>query len=113
MYTHKWKEILVDGQGDHVGVAFLLGSWRTVFYLVAGLFVIPFVGVFVLAKSPEPVTDRVVDKRVDWVGAFLYTAGFILLFLSLSQSVAETKGWSTPCKQSGVASDVGVIEDPS
>jgi hypothetical protein len=65
---------------------------------MAGLWVIPLVGVFFLVRKPEPSTGKAVDRRIDLLGAFLFTAGFILLFLSLSQSVTEDRGWNTPCK---------------
>jgi hypothetical protein len=65
---------------------------------VAGLWVLPLVGVFFLGKKPDSSGDKVVDKRIDFIGAFLFTAGFILIFLSLSQSITESKGWTTPCK---------------
>jgi hypothetical protein len=38
------------------------------------------------------------DKRVDWLGIFLFTAGFVLLFASLSQARAARNGWATDCK---------------
>jgi hypothetical protein len=69
-----------------------------VFYLVAGLYVIPIVGVAFLAKQPSREATKKIDKRIDWLGALLLTGGFVLLFLSLSQSIHERRGWRTPCE---------------
>lgn len=37
------------------------------------------------------------DKRIDWLGAILFTGGFVLLFFSISQARAAGKGWATNC----------------
>lgn len=38
------------------------------------------------------------DKRIDWLGAILFTGGFVMLFFSISQARAARKGWATDCK---------------
>jgi hypothetical protein len=69
------------------------------FYLVAGLYVLPLVAVICVAKH-KLVTDdgKVVDKRIDWLGGLIFTAGAVFLFTSLSQALRESRGWKTPCK---------------
>ena len=39
-----------------------------------------------------------VDKRIDWLGAFLVTSGLILIIFALSQGKYALQGWATPCK---------------
>jgi hypothetical protein len=48
------------------------------------------------------VKDRAIslsraDKRIDWLGAILFTSGFVLLFFSISQARAARKGWASNC----------------
>ena len=38
------------------------------------------------------------DKRIDWAGAFVVTAGLTLIIFILSQGDVAHKQWSTPCK---------------
>lgn len=72
-------------------------SWRSVFYLAAGLNLIPFFGVFFLAKHRTDTGEQT-DKRIDWIGGLLFTAGSVLLFFCLSQALAEPNGWGTACE---------------
>jgi hypothetical protein len=58
---------------------------------------IPFLGVFFLAKH-RTETGEQTDRRIDWVGGLLFTAGSVLLFFCLSQALAEPKGWGTACE---------------
>jgi hypothetical protein len=46
----------------------------------------------------RPVALSPADRRVDWLGGFLFTAGFVLLFFSISQARAARNGWATDCK---------------
>jgi hypothetical protein len=55
-----------------------------------------------LLISAFGVKDRAValsraDKRVDWLGGFSFTAGFVLLFFAISQARAARNGWGTDC----------------
>lgn len=75
----------------------VLQSWRALFYLIAGLDLIPLVGVFFFATH-EKETDEHNDKRIDWLGGTLLTAGAAFLFFCLSQALSESKGFGTPCE---------------
>ena len=46
----------------------------------------------------EDAPSDEVDKRVDWLGAFLVAAGLILIILVLDQGTKAPHGWATPCK---------------
>ena len=39
-----------------------------------------------------------IDKRVDWIGAFLVTTGLVLIVLVLSQGEIAPHQWATPRK---------------
>lgn len=43
----------------------------------------------------QPSTE--VDKRVDYIGAFLVTAGLTFIIFVLSDGSIAPKGWATPC----------------
>jgi hypothetical protein len=73
--------------------------WRSVFYLGAGLNLLPFLGVYFLAKHRTESGEQT-DNRIDWIGGVLFTAGSVLLFFCLSQALAEPKGWGTACESS-------------
>ena len=47
-------------------------------------------GYFVIEKD-EPSTEE--DKRVDWIGAALVTAGLVLIVFVLSDTPTAHKGW--------------------
>lgn len=38
-----------------------------------------------------------VDRRVDWLGGFLVTAGLVLIVFVLGQGEAAPNKWATPC----------------
>ncbi|KAF7976799.1 hypothetical protein HWV62_5654 [Athelia sp. TMB] len=66
-------------------------TWRSVFYLAAGLsFFVLILGVFSI-EADLPSTE--VDKRVDWIGAGLVTTGLVLIVFVLSDG--EIVGWKT------------------
>jgi hypothetical protein len=37
------------------------------------------------------------DRRVDWFGAFLVTAGLVLVVFVLAQGESAPQQWKTPC----------------
>lgn len=74
-----------------------INSWRAIFWLISGLDVIPFAGVFFLAKHRREA-DEHNDRRIDWIGGTLFTAGAVFFFFCLSQALSELKGFRTPCK---------------
>ena len=47
-------------------------------------------GFFIFEKD-EPSTEE--DKRVDWIGAALVTAGLVLIVFVLSDAPSAPKGW--------------------
>ncbi len=55
--------------------------------MVLGLWAIP---------KDEPSTEA--DKRVDWLGAFLVTAGLTLIIFVLSDGEVAPNKWATSCK---------------
>ena len=48
--------------------------------------------------ADEPSTEP--DRRVDWLGAFLVTAGLVLVIFVLSDGETAPKQWKTPCEPS-------------
>ncbi|KAG8835892.1 hypothetical protein FRC17_000442 [Serendipita sp. 399] len=73
------------------GVMAQYASWRGVFYFAAGLGLIIFAcGVISIGKDTH---HQEMDKRVDWLGAFLVTTGLVLLTYALSDGA--THGWSS------------------
>ncbi|KAL1411290.1 hypothetical protein Q8F55_002241 [Vanrija albida] len=69
-------------------------TWRPVVWMFAGLAF----GIALLAMYfvPRDRHDEGHDRRVDWVGAFLITAGLVLLQFSVSDAASAPKGWRTP-----------------
>lgn len=49
--------------------------------------------------SPPDQVSTAVDKRMDWLGAFLVTAGLaiIIIVFVLSDGEVAPKQWATPC----------------
>ncbi|KIK51431.1 hypothetical protein GYMLUDRAFT_50532 [Collybiopsis luxurians FD-317 M1] len=69
-------------------------SWRSPFYLSAGLTALSMIGGLLSFNQDEPSNE--VDTRVDWIGAFLVTAGLVLIVFVLGQGEVAPKQWSTP-----------------
>ncbi|KAA1477463.1 efflux transporter, partial [Dentipellis sp. KUC8613] len=69
-------------------------TWRSNFFLTAGLCALGMIAGAVSIDADEPSTEK--DKRVDWVGAFLVTAGLVLIIFVLSDGEVAPKKWSTP-----------------
>ncbi|GBE89989.1 efflux transporter [Sparassis crispa] len=68
-------------------------TWRSVFYLMTGISALVFVGGFLTFDSDMPSTEE--DKRVDWLGAFLVTAGLVMIVFVLSDGTIAPNGWKT------------------
>ena len=68
-------------------------TWRSTFYFSAALAVFYLVlgWISIEDDSPPPGTDQ----RIDWLGAFLVTAGLFLIVFVLSDG--GVVGWGTPC----------------
>ncbi|KAJ7776150.1 MFS general substrate transporter [Mycena metata] len=69
-------------------------TWRSPFYLFAGMSALCAVGGLFAIDADLPSTEP--DRRVDWFGAFLVTAGLILLIFVLGQGQLASHGWRTP-----------------
>ncbi|KAJ6614831.1 MFS general substrate transporter [Mycena sp. CBHHK59/15] len=68
-------------------------SWRSPFFLVTGVACLCALGGFMFIDPDVPSTE--IDKRVDWVGAFLVTGGLVLLVFVLGQGSVAPHGWKT------------------
>jgi MFS family permease len=69
-------------------------TWRSVFYFSAALNVMCIIGGLLTIDPDRPSTE--LDKRVDYLGAFLVTAGLTLIIFVLSDAAVAPQGWSTP-----------------
>lgn len=74
-------------------------TWRSPFYLECGMTVLCFIGGMISIDKDLPSTE--VDRRVDWIGAFLVTAGLVLIVFVLGQGEIAPQQWATPCKLYG------------
>ena len=71
-------------------------------FLFAGVsFAWMILGFFVFEED-EPSTEE--DKRVDWIGAALVTAGLVLIVFVLSDAPTARQGWKNPCEFPPVSS---------
>ncbi|GME33076.1 major facilitator superfamily domain-containing protein [Neofusicoccum parvum] len=73
------------------------GSWKWVFGAMAMLAALVTVaGIFVIPQPKEVFHDRdpIAAGTVDWLGAFLITAGLLCLLFALTEG--NVVGWSTP-----------------
>ena len=71
-------------------------TWRAVFYFCAALAGVCFFGGMYAIQADPPSTEK--DRRVDWLGSFLVTAGLTLIIFILAQGeIAEPKQWGTAC----------------
>ncbi|KAI4527062.1 MFS general substrate transporter [Schizophyllum commune Loenen D] len=70
-------------------------TWRSSFYLSAALSAAASAGgMYVIAADP-PSKEK--DRRVDWLGSFLVTAGLTLIIFVLAQGeIAKPKQWGSP-----------------
>ncbi|KAB8303005.1 hypothetical protein EYC80_006311 [Monilinia laxa] len=76
------------------GIISQWASWKVVFFVIAGASItIAVSAMFVVPKEPprgnEEDTAR--PSGVDWIGAFLFTAGLLLLLVGLSEG--GSSGW--------------------
>ena len=80
------------------GVISQYANWKVVFFVIAGsAFVIGVTAIFIIPKEPprsESSADAPRASGVDWIGAFLFTSGTLLLLISLSEGAS--RGWKTP-----------------
>ncbi|KIM37307.1 hypothetical protein M413DRAFT_13459 [Hebeloma cylindrosporum] len=69
-------------------------TWRSSFYMLGGLCFMSFLGGLIYIDNDVPSEE--VDKRIDWLGAFLATGGLVLIVFVLSQGELASRGWATP-----------------
>ncbi|KZO89917.1 putative efflux transporter [Calocera viscosa TUFC12733] len=69
-------------------------SWRALFYVLAGVASLVLAGAIIC--FPNDRVDKSADKRVDWLGAFLITAGLVLLLFCLGEGEIAPQQWGTP-----------------
>ncbi|TFY78092.1 hypothetical protein EWM64_g5920 [Hericium alpestre] len=91
------------GRGPLGGTfGFVLGSvlvevtkptWRSLFFVCAGLALFGTVLGFIYIDPDQPSTEK--DRRVDWIGAFFVTVGLVLVVFVLSDAPTATHGWKT------------------
>lgn len=69
-----------------------------VFFVIGGAaFLIGVTAIFVIPKEPSRKNDAPDHPRasnVDWIGAFFFTSGLLLLLIALSEGASL--GWDTP-----------------
>lgn len=71
-------------------------TWRSVFYVSAGIAVLIAIGGALTVDADQPSDEE--DRRVDWVGSTLITAGLVLIIFVLSDAAIAPRGWRTPCE---------------
>jgi hypothetical protein len=62
---------------------------------MTGIDFLCFMGGLISFDKDKPSTET--DHRVDWLGAFLVTAGLVLIVFVLGQGELAPKQWATPC----------------
>ncbi|KAI0034592.1 efflux transporter [Vararia minispora EC-137] len=68
-------------------------AWRSLFYVMAGMSALGLMLGLICIGADPPSTEE--DRRVDWPGAFLVTAGLVLIVFVLSASPTAPRGWQT------------------
>ncbi|WRT66881.1 uncharacterized protein IL334_003844 [Kwoniella shivajii] len=72
-------------------------SWQYVFFILAGLAIIPMVaGALVIPRDPPMSATSIKNRKVDWLGAFLITAGLSLFSFAITQSGLVENGFGQP-----------------
>ncbi|KAF9077668.1 putative efflux transporter [Rhodocollybia butyracea] len=69
-------------------------AWRAPFYLSCGITALSMFGAMLSFNRDQPSSEE--DRRVDWIGAFLVTAGLVLIVFVLGQGEVAPEQWSTP-----------------
>ncbi|KAH8104780.1 major facilitator superfamily domain-containing protein [Cristinia sonorae] len=91
------------GQPFGGAVGFLLGgalteevatSWRTMYWLIAGISALCIVLAYLYVERDGPSTET--DRRVDWIGAALVTSGLVLIVFVFSDGEIAPQQWRTP-----------------
>ncbi|KAF5353804.1 hypothetical protein D9758_010586 [Tetrapyrgos nigripes] len=69
-------------------------TWKASFYLNCVLQFISVIGALISFEKDKPSHDS--DRRVDWLGALLVTAGLTLIVFVLGQGEVASQKWATP-----------------
>ncbi|KAK2466613.1 hypothetical protein APHAL10511_000871 [Amanita phalloides] len=69
-------------------------TWRSTFFLSAGLTAFYVVIGWFAIDNDEPSTEK--DKRVDWLGGLFITAGLTFIIFVLSDGEIAPQKWATP-----------------
>ncbi|TFY56781.1 hypothetical protein EVJ58_g7431, partial [Rhodofomes roseus] len=68
-------------------------TWRSTFWFLAGISAATFLGGALSMDADKPSEEK--DKRIDWLGAFLVTAGLVFIIFILSDGTIAPNGWKT------------------
>ncbi|OSC97840.1 efflux transporter [Trametes coccinea BRFM310] len=68
-------------------------TWRSTFWFLAAMSAACCLGA--LVSIDNDFTSDIVDRRVDWIGAFLVTAGLTFIIFVLSDGSVAPNGWKT------------------
>ncbi|KAI8995706.1 efflux transporter [Trametes punicea] len=68
-------------------------TWRSTFWFLTGLSFVCCIGAIMSIDNDVPY--GLTDRRVDWLGAFLVTAGLTLIIFALSDGGIAPDGWKT------------------
>lgn len=91
---------------NHVDIRVIRQSWRSVFYVSAGIATLVCLGGFLTIDPDQRSTEA--DRRVDWFGSFLITAALTLIIFALNDGSIAPRGWGSPCKLSALIEGVFV-----
>jgi predicted MFS family arabinose efflux permease len=74
-------------------------GWRSTFFFCSAIGLVSLVGgaISIEADHPTRHANDPMDRRVDWLGAFLVTAGLVLIVFVLSDGETSPNGWKTSC----------------
>ena len=68
-------------------------TWRSTFYFSTALAVVYLALGWFSIDDDSPLVG--IDRRIDWLGAFLVTAGLVMIVFVLGEG--GVVGWATPC----------------
>ncbi|KAI0750334.1 major facilitator superfamily domain-containing protein [Daedaleopsis nitida] len=68
-------------------------TWRSTFWLLTGLSALCCIGAFISIDKDVPYALG--DRRIDWIGALLVTAGLTFIVFVLSDGSTAPNGWKT------------------
>lgn len=81
---------------EHTTIKSHSKTWRSTCYLLTCMSMASFVGGLVSINADKPSVE--VDRRIDWFGSLLVTAGLVQMIYALSQGELAENKWRTPCR---------------